>query len=115
MAAEGKGIREIVQEALRANPVTLMVFMLIGLGTGAVIVSYLFVAFGIRTGFKANFFETLFLLGVAAYFIVIGGGAVGYSRFRDPVNFLIALWGGMGIEYFITRFRPSEPTQSDKA
>jgi len=48
--------------------------------------------------------HTLFLLGVMAYFVLISGGPAGYSRFRDPITFLLAVFAGIAVDTLLRKF-----------
>jgi len=48
--------------------------------------------------------HTLFLLGVIAYFVLISGGPAGYSRFRDPITFLLAAFAGIAVDTLLRKF-----------
>jgi hypothetical protein len=76
------------------------VFIILALLTTYLVLAYPLSILGFAECLRAHIFETVFLALTAAYFILIPGPA-GYSRFRQPVGFIIAIWAGAGIDRFL--------------
>jgi hypothetical protein len=95
----GKSMMAFIITVIRKMPVTFIIF-----ATSAIMLAivYLLSIAGILACGKTRTFEAVFLLLTAAYFIFISGGPAATDRFRDPFNFIIAIWAGIGVDWAMT-------------
>jgi 4-amino-4-deoxy-L-arabinose transferase-like glycosyltransferase len=91
----GRSTLDFILVLIKEMPMTFVTF-----ASSAVLLAlaYLFAAMGVVACGKTHPLETVFLVLIAAYFIVITGGPAATDRFRDPFGFIIAIWVASGID-----------------
>ncbi|MDR1137033.1 MAG: glycosyltransferase family 39 protein [Synergistaceae bacterium] len=95
----GRSMTSFIMVLIKEMPITFMIF---SSSATLLAIVYLFSAAGFMVCGRTRQFETAFVTLTAAYFILIAGGPAATDRFRDPINFIIAMWAGIGIERFLT-------------
>ena len=54
-------------------------------------------ALGVVRVWRTRTLVAMVLLGAVAYFLVVSGGPIGYSRFRHPMMPMICIFAGVGL------------------
>ncbi len=54
-------------------------------------------ALGVFRVWRTRTLVAMVLLGAVAYFLVVSGGPIGYSRFRHPMMPMICIFAGVGL------------------
>ncbi|GHV01138.1 hypothetical protein AGMMS49521_0680 [Campylobacterota bacterium] len=77
---------------------------------------YIFAIGGLIITTKSKPIVALLFVLLVGYFLVISGGGAAYSRFREPINFVFMIYGGIGISAFYqfirARFSRLRPRRS---
>ncbi len=91
---EDRGLVSVVLGLQRSNPLAFWTQLALVV---LLLLYYLFVLFGLFGKDCVGLWGKLALVALAAYFIAISGGPIGYSRFRHPAMPLLCVLAGCGL------------------